>query len=104
MFDRRRLIALAGASALVPFAGCTAFAQGWPNRVVKLVVPFTPGGGIDAVGRIIGARLSEMWGQQVIVDNKPDSGGNIASEFVAPPTSRSLNEPPRLLRRVFGKE
>jgi tripartite-type tricarboxylate transporter receptor subunit TctC len=83
VLDRRRLIGLAGASALVPFASRTAFAQGWPNRVVKLVVPFTPGGGIDAVGRIIGARLSEMWGQQVVVDNKPGAGGNIASEFVA---------------------
>jgi len=40
-------------------------------------------GGIDAVGRIIAARLSEMWGQQVVVDNKPGAGGNIASEFVA---------------------
>ena len=59
------------------------FAQGWPNRFVKLVVPFTPGGGIDAIGRIIGARLSEMWGQQVVVENKPGAGGNIASEFVA---------------------
>ena len=83
MLDRRRLIGLAGASALVPLADRTAFAQGWPNRVVKLVVPFTPGGGIDAVGRIIGARLSEMGGQQVVVDNKPGAGGNIASEFVA---------------------
>jgi tripartite-type tricarboxylate transporter receptor subunit TctC len=46
-------------------------------------VPFTPGGGIDSVARILGAKLSEMWGQQVIVDNKPGAGGNIASEFVA---------------------
>src|SRR5258708_33321965 len=83
MLDRRRLIGLAGASALVPFASRTAFAQGWPNRIVKFVVPFTPGGGIDAIGRIIGARLSEMWGQQVVVENKPGAGGNLASEYVA---------------------
>jgi tripartite-type tricarboxylate transporter receptor subunit TctC len=55
----------------------------WPSRIVKLIVPFTPGGGIDGVGRIVGARLSEMWGQQVVVENKPGAGGNIASEFVA---------------------
>jgi len=55
----------------------------WPTRIIKLVVPFTPGGGIDSIGRIIGARLSEMWGQQVVVENKPGAGGNIASEFVA---------------------
>src|SRR5215467_2383364 len=90
MLDRRKLVACAGAAvlapALAPFASRIAQAQGsaaWPNRIVKLVVPFTPGGGIDAVGRIIGARLSEMWGQQIVVENKPGAGGNIASEFVA---------------------
>src|SRR5258708_32283298 len=70
-------------AALGGRSGLAAGGAPWPNRVVKLVVPFTPGGGIDAVGRIIGARLSEMWGQQVVVDNKPGAGGNIASEFVA---------------------
>jgi tripartite-type tricarboxylate transporter receptor subunit TctC len=61
MLDRRKLIACAGAAILPPFASRVALAQGsdaWPSRIVKLVVPFTPGGGIDAVGRIIGARLS----------------------------------------------
>ena len=87
MIDRRRLLALAAAAPVLAF-GRTAAAQapsppGWPNRVVKLVVPFTPGGGIDAIGRILGARLSEMWGQQVVIENKPGAGGNIASEFVA---------------------
>src|SRR5262249_7579748 len=85
--DRRRLLALAATAPLLAF-GRTAAAQapsppGWPNRVVKLVVPFTPGGGIDAIGRILGARLSEMWGQQVVIENKPGAGGNIASEFGA---------------------
>src|SRR5262249_5687254 len=89
MLNRRDLVrhfmVLAGATALAPLTARGSFAHGatWPNRIVKLVVPFTPGGGIDAVGRIIGARLSEMWGQQVVVDNKPGAGGNIASEFVA---------------------
>src|SRR5919198_2819743 len=89
MIDRRRLAALAVSAALAPLlrgrnAGAqTASAQGWPSRVVKLVVPFTPGGGIDSIGRILGARLSEIWGQQVVVENKPGAGGNIASEFVA---------------------
>jgi len=85
VLDRRRLISLAAASTLAPaFAPRAAFGQGaWPNRIVKLIVPFTPGGGIDAIARILGARLSEMWGQQVVVENKPGAGGNIASEFVA---------------------
>jgi tripartite-type tricarboxylate transporter receptor subunit TctC len=84
MLDRRRLVKLAAASALAPaLAGRTAVAQAWPNRFVRLIVPFTPGGGIDATGRIVGARLAEIWGQQVVVENKPGAGGNIASELVA---------------------
>jgi tripartite-type tricarboxylate transporter receptor subunit TctC len=83
--DRRRLIALAAAGVLAPVVGgrTAPSAEGWPSRVIKLVVPFTPGGGIDSIGRIIGARLSEIWGQQVVIENKPGAGGNIASEFVA---------------------
>ncbi len=89
MIDRRRLAALAASSVLAPLlrgrnaAAQTASAQGWPSRIVKLVVPFTPGGGIDSIGRILGARLTEMWGQQVVIENRPGAGGNIASEFVA---------------------
>jgi tripartite-type tricarboxylate transporter receptor subunit TctC len=89
MIDRRRLAAVATAAVLAPvLGGRTAAAQaapvqGWPSRVVKLVVPFTPGGGIDSIGRILGARLTEIWGQQVVIENKPGAGGNIASEFVA---------------------
>ena len=87
VIDRRRLLPLIAAAPVLAF-GRTAAAQtpsppGWPSRVVKLDVPFTPGGGIDAIGRILGARLSEMWGQQVVIENKPGAGGNIASEFVA---------------------
>jgi len=90
MLNRRHLVRLAGATALAPLTAHSSLAQGsapitspWPNRIVKLVVPFTPGGGIDAIGRIVGARLSEMWGQQVVVENKPGAGGNLASEYVA---------------------
>jgi tripartite-type tricarboxylate transporter receptor subunit TctC len=86
MVDRRRLLALAAAApvlALGRIAAAQAPPLGWPNRFVKLVVPFTPGGGIDGIGRILGARLAEMWGQQVVIENKPGAGGNIASEFVA---------------------
>jgi len=86
MIDRRRLLALAAAAPVLALGRTTAAqapSLGWPNRFVKLVVPFTPGGGIDGIGRILGARLSEMWGQQVVIENKPGAGGNIASEFVA---------------------
>jgi tripartite-type tricarboxylate transporter receptor subunit TctC len=89
MITRRHLVQMSAASTLASaLAGRGAAAQAtlpqaWPARFVKLVVPFTPGGGIDGIGRIVGARLSEMWGQQVVVENKPGAGGNIASEFVA---------------------
>jgi hypothetical protein len=89
MITRRQLIQSSAASVLVPaisspMAGAQSTSvQAWPTRFVKLVVPFTPGGGIDGIGRIVGARLSENWGQQVVVENKPGAGGNIASEFVA---------------------
>ena len=67
MIDRRWLAALAASAVLAPLlrgrnaAAQTPSTQGWPGRVVKLVVPFTPGGGIDSIGRILGARLSEMY-------------------------------------------
>jgi tripartite-type tricarboxylate transporter receptor subunit TctC len=87
MIDRRQLLALAAAAPVLALGRTTAAQApslpGWPNRFVKLVVPFTPGGGIDGIGRILGARLSEVWGQQVVIENKPGAGGNIASEFVA---------------------
>ena len=86
MIDRRRFVSLAAASALTSAAiarPAVAQTQNWPNRFVRLYVPFTPGGGIDAIGRVVGAKLSEMWGQQVIVENKPGAGGNIASDLVA---------------------
>ena len=89
MINRRHLIQKSAAFALAPAFGSYAVSaqapssQAWPTRFVKLVVPFTPGGGIDGIGRILAARLSEMWGQQVVVENKPGAGGNIASEFVA---------------------
>src|SRR5262245_625078 len=87
MIGRRGLLALAAAAPGLalgrPPAAQAPSPAGWPNRFGKLVVPFTPGGGIDGIGRILGARLSEMWGQQVVIENKPGAGGNIASEFVA---------------------
>jgi tripartite-type tricarboxylate transporter receptor subunit TctC len=88
MLTRRRFAAVAAAAGLTQAAAgrmvrAQGAAQAWPTRFVKLVVPFTPGGGIDGLGRILGARLSEKWGQQVVVENKPGAGGNIASEYVA---------------------
>jgi len=60
-----------------------AQAQPWPNRLVRIVCPIAPGGGIDAVTRLVAARLSEIWRQQVVVENRTGGGNNIAAEAVA---------------------
>jgi len=84
MTERRRFLALAAASAILPaFGRRNAFAQTWPNRPVRLVVPFTPGGANDTVARILAPRLTEFWGQPVVIENKPGAGANIGIEAVA---------------------
>lgn len=60
-----------------------AFAQPFPQRTVKLVVGFPPGGGVDIIARTISQALSDRLGQPVIVENRPGAGGNIAAELVA---------------------
>ena len=86
MIDRRRLISLTAASALAPgfvTRPAHAQAQAWPRRFVRLVAPFPAGGGTDAVARVLANRLSELWGQQMVIENKGGAGGNIAFEMVA---------------------
>jgi tripartite-type tricarboxylate transporter receptor subunit TctC len=56
-----------------------SFAQGFPDKPVRFIVPFPPGGGTDALARILGAKLQESWGQQVIVDNRAGAQGNIGT-------------------------
>ncbi len=60
-----------------------AVADTFPSHTVKLVVPFPPGGSLDIIGREIAQRLTEAWGQSVIVENKPGAGGNIGADYVA---------------------
>jgi tripartite-type tricarboxylate transporter receptor subunit TctC len=75
-------ISLAATGAVIPAA-----AQDWPTRPVTMVVPFSPGGGTDVLGRIVGQRLTETLGQQVIIENVGGAGGMIGSARVvhAPP-------------------
>jgi tripartite-type tricarboxylate transporter receptor subunit TctC len=54
-----------------------AWAQPYPSKPIKIIVPFTPGSATDVMGRIVGERLNAAWGQPVIVDNKPGAGGSI---------------------------
>lgn len=71
------------AGALLAGSMCTAFAQGYPNKPVKLIVPFAPGGFTDVVARIVGQRLSTAMGQQFVIENKAGAGSIIGTDFVA---------------------
>src|SRR5256886_14845236 len=75
--------------ALISF---NAAAQPYPSRPITLVVPYTPGTGIDIIARTVGPKLSERWKEAVIVDNKPGASGNIGAAAVAqgPPHGYTL--------------
>jgi len=80
--DRKGWTGLAaGAVALLGMASPLA-AQEFPSRPVRLVNPYTPGGSVDLVGRALAIGLSEIWGQQVIIDNRPGAGTQIGTEIV----------------------
>jgi tripartite-type tricarboxylate transporter receptor subunit TctC len=80
----RRSFAIAALAFALPGAQSGARGQtaNFPNRTVRLIVPFAPGGGVDIVARLVAPKLSVMWGQPVIVENKAGAVGVIASEYV----------------------
>ena len=80
--SRRRILQLAVAATFAPF-GRPALADTYPSRVVRLFVGFPPGGGADLATRIVANGLSELWRQQVIVENRPGAGARIALDTVA---------------------
>ena len=78
----RNLMALAAAGAL-PGLASAQDAASYPNKPIRLVIPFTPGGSTDILGRTIGQQLSQAWNQTVIADNVPGAGGSIGADKVA---------------------
>ena len=83
IFTRRRLlVCCASASVLLSGAGAVR-AQDYPSQVIKIVVPFTPGGAVDVVARIVAPKLSEALGQPVIIENRGGAGGVLGATAVA---------------------
>jgi len=84
LMRRRTAVALAALSTLAAVAlPQAAQAQAYPNKPIRLVVPFTPGGVTDTSGRVIAEQLGKRLGQNVVVDNKPGASGNIGTQMVA---------------------
>ena len=83
---------IAGAVALLALSGASVLAQDFPTKVVRIVVPVAPGGVTDTLARLVAQGLTERWGQQVIVENRPGGGGQIGAEMVlrAPPDGHTL--------------
>src|SRR6516165_9889443 len=79
---RRQFLHLAAGTAALPAMSRVAMAQAYPTRPVRLIAPFAPGGATDLVARLMGQWLSERFGQQFIVENRPGAGGNIGTETV----------------------
>lgn len=79
-----RFIAHLSLIAFIPaFIANACLAQEYPTRPVRMVVPFPPGGGVDATARVLGQKLTEAWKQQVVADNRTGAGTTIGTEIVA---------------------
>lgn len=79
----RRVLLLGCSLALGSFTVFVAHSQPYPTRPIRLVVPYPPGGGTDIIARIVGQKLTENLGQQIIVDNRGGAGGTIGTDIVA---------------------
>ncbi len=78
-----RTLLMAAALAVAVLPAAAVHAADYPNKAVRMVIAFTPGGPSDILSRLVGAKLSERMGQPVVFDNRPGAGGNVAGEIVA---------------------
>ena len=89
---RRQFLHLAAGAAALPTASRFAWAQAYPSRPVRMIVPFPPAGSSDILARLIGPWLSDRLGQPFVIDNRPGAATNIGTEVVVR-TSRRLYAP-----------
>jgi len=81
--NRRTAVALLAGGMLSSTAGLLRAQQLWPGRAVRIVVPFTPGTGMDILARALAPHLQADWGQSIVVENRPGASGNLGAAFVA---------------------
>ncbi len=80
--QRRQFIQAAGITAAT-LVSPTVWAQSWPSGPIRIVVGFPPGGGADALARVVGQKLGDLWKQPVVIENKAGASGTLAAEYVA---------------------
>jgi tripartite-type tricarboxylate transporter receptor subunit TctC len=76
-------VARVGCSCVLAILACGCFAQDYPSKPIRMVAPFAPGGATDLLARVIGQKMTERYGQSVLIDNRTGAGGNIGAEIVA---------------------
>ena len=88
----RRMSRLLFAITAVVFSASTALAQSYPDRPLRLVVPFPAGGGVDTMARILAYKMTDVVKQSVLVEYKPGAGGNVGTDYVtkAPPDGYTI--------------
>ena len=84
---RRSILALMAAAAGFAWALPAAAQTAWPDKTVRMIVPFSPGGSTDTIARLVSQKLAEIWGQSVVVENRPGAGGNLGADLVAKSTA-----------------
>jgi tripartite-type tricarboxylate transporter receptor subunit TctC len=82
-FSRRKTLGQLCALSLAAMALPASAQDAWPNKPVRMVVPFAPGGSTDVVARMVGQKLAALWGQPVVIENRAGAGGNVGADVVA---------------------
>jgi tripartite-type tricarboxylate transporter receptor subunit TctC len=93
MFDRRKFLAASASAAVLPLAASAAeTADQYPSRPIRIIVPQAAGSGIDLQARLLAQKLAEMWGKQIVVEDRPGANAIIGTEYVAksPPDGYTL--------------